>query len=642
MEIKLTKREKQIVHELAKANHPSTSKFLGEVCSVSERTIKNDIKNLSLVMNDYGAQIISIKGKGYLLKIIQEEKFDQLISSVQICHENFLNFSTLDERIHSTIKYLLDTCDSYVLLDDLCEKMFVSKTTMNSDIKEIKLLLKKDGIALISKPNIGIKIIGAEQKIRSAIIKYSKINYLTIDAYNKFINQKNLRIDLPQEIADLVITSLEELNYPILGIELSNLIVHIIIALNRIQSGYEILEDYLKDELVLTNEFILANKIAQSIEEILHIHLPINEVKYLSFCLIGKSNSNVTQQNDDVTLFIKNVYEKINEIYNITIDIDSEITKGLYLHVKALLQRIKYGIQIKNSIIDVIRKKYVLAYEMAVIFNMEFIKKYGESLDDVEMCYIAVHFGAALESNKMNKEAKKVIIVCDSRAGSALLLKNKIMAVFKNKIMIDGVFSIYELRKLNVEHYDFIITTLPLEAEYNHMAIQVPIILDDQSIMRIDKCINRKNQIMSVFKKDIFYKNHSSLNCHSLLKSVASDFESFGYINDSELFVEKVIQREKLQSTRYDYVFALPHPIEIMAKENFISVIALDQGIKWFDGEVVKLIFVLGFSGSKEDCVNEIYEIIGNITSNRYFVDILVNCQNYGDFINKIKGENLC
>jgi len=78
----LNSRMRIILQELLGASSPLTSEYLAKVASVTSRTIRHDMRMLEEAVAGHGARIESMRGTGYLLKIIDKEKFKKFLTDV--------------------------------------------------------------------------------------------------------------------------------------------------------------------------------------------------------------------------------------------------------------------------------------------------------------------------------------------------------------------------------------------------------------------------------------------------------------------------------------------------------------------------------------------------------------------------------
>ena len=117
-----------------------TSKELGQILNVSDRTVRNYMKEISLILEENGAHIFSKPSKGYEIEIYESCKY-------QVWKKKLIDLSMLpessDDRIQYILEYLLVNKDENISAEEFSEKLFVSKTTILSDIKSVKNILKQ-------------------------------------------------------------------------------------------------------------------------------------------------------------------------------------------------------------------------------------------------------------------------------------------------------------------------------------------------------------------------------------------------------------------------------------------------------------------------------------------------------------------
>lgn len=142
----------------------STSANMAEIFNVSEKTIRNRIKEIEEELTYNGGLIVSRRGLGYSINIIDKELFDDWFYS-----DKNSNLPVLPhERLLYIVKFLL-LSDDYILIDDLSEKICVSRNTVSADIKQVSRLLAKYGLKIIRKPYYGIKVELNELNIRTCL-----------------------------------------------------------------------------------------------------------------------------------------------------------------------------------------------------------------------------------------------------------------------------------------------------------------------------------------------------------------------------------------------------------------------------------------------------------------------------------------
>jgi len=182
-EYNLTSRQIIIINSIYK-NQTLTSQALSLILDVSIRTVKYEIKEIReiLAINKLGC-IISSK-KGYTLDVADVEFSDYLKEL-----DTSRKLRVIDKFRSNNYKrvfYILEkllTEGNYIKYDDLAQEMYVSKSSLNIDIKEVKRLIKKYQLNLVSKPNYGIKIEGDELNKRLCISEYIFHNESVLDEH---------------------------------------------------------------------------------------------------------------------------------------------------------------------------------------------------------------------------------------------------------------------------------------------------------------------------------------------------------------------------------------------------------------------------------------------------------------------------
>lgn len=162
----LNPRMTVILRHLLKAETAVTSEFLGKVLAVTSRTVRNDIKELETIVKEYGASIKSIRGTGYELVLHDEQNFRKLLHGiVEQEKENEEMPIMPEDRVHYILKRLL-LAENYIKLDSLADELYISRSTLQNDLKDVKTIFGRYGITLEKRPNFGLKVKGDEFKLR--------------------------------------------------------------------------------------------------------------------------------------------------------------------------------------------------------------------------------------------------------------------------------------------------------------------------------------------------------------------------------------------------------------------------------------------------------------------------------------------
>ena len=144
----------QIVRFLKDKDTPTTSVVLADELNVSPRSIKTYIGEI----NDLYPDSISSSRKGYMLDSEMAEKMLEESKSVIP--------QTSEERVAYIINRLVKkgVTDAY----DLCDEMFISYSTLKSDLVKVRKMLADTDLELINQ-NDNLIISGLEKNKRKLL-----------------------------------------------------------------------------------------------------------------------------------------------------------------------------------------------------------------------------------------------------------------------------------------------------------------------------------------------------------------------------------------------------------------------------------------------------------------------------------------
>ena len=364
----LNARLKLILGELIGAESPLTSTYLANELNVTSRTIRSDVKELDRLLSKNGAAVQSIRGAGYRLSIKNDRLFRQLLQHT--FHEELSTPVFPNERILYLLKRLLLT-EEYVKLEDLAAEMYISKSTVQNDMRDVKKRLKPYDIELKIKPNYGFKLKGDEMKLRSCIAEH------LFPKRETDIDIMNTRISiLPKEelamIRQTILEKISEDHISLSDIGLNNLLIHVAIACKRIRSGKHV-SLYSKDvkEIMNHKEYEVAKEIVRTLEQKLQVAFPDKETAYIAIHLLGakrtvmasiRSDAIENMMDEETDRLTQLIMKTIDQKFTLGIGDDKELKIGLGLHLKPALNRCRYGMNIRNPMLGAIKANYPLAF----------------------------------------------------------------------------------------------------------------------------------------------------------------------------------------------------------------------------------------------------------------------------------------
>src|SRR5699024_1470937 len=543
----------------------------------------------------YSACIISLKGKGFYLFKNNEKRFNQFWEDLKY-HSSNKNYnipSNREERIYFLMKKLL-TSFHYNKIEDLIEELYVSRSTLQNDLKYIRKILDKYNIILDQRPHYGIKINGDEEQIRYCISEYLFNQPFTLrenmNSWLNILSENRLEI-----IKNSVLFHLRKHKIFVSDISLQNLITHISIACKRIQENNTVRIDQPHlQEIEEKKEFLVAKEITNYIQKRIKINFTNYEIAYLAIHLQGTKLEKTSFTKKDMTpvveeylyKIVQKMLQRIESEYSIKLIDDAELLQAISLHLKPALNRHKFNMNIRNPMLDEIKTKYTFSFNAALVGAQVLFEEMNISINEHEIGYLALHIELAQERKKKeSKQIHKCLILCASGLGSAQLLMHKLKNVFGEQLNIMGTIEYYNLQWQTLSNIDFIISTIPIEDNLSVPVVQVNTILGETDLTTISELVDKnKTKIAEYLKKEHTHLNKDIDTREKVIKFICEKLEKSGLVKEN--YIHSVMQRESYSSTNFGNMVALPHPIEAQTKDTFWSIMTLKKPIKWGESYV--------------------------------------------------------
>lgn len=641
----LTSRQENVLQTLLSEDTPMTGKYLGKINDVTSRTIREDIKVIDGLISSHGASIEAVMGQGYQLIIQDEECFRHYLQSL-LENETFIPKSP-EERVIYLIKRLL-LHDQYIKLDDLSNEMYVSRSTIQNDLNEVRKILSKYEIELESRPNYGMKVKGRELQLRFCIAEYlfdrnEKKYYAIMDTDLTSLSQADL-----DTIFEVIMHEIEANQITLSDIAVHNLFIHIAIACKRIETGNKV-TIFKADlqEILEKKEYRVAEKIVRKIEDELLLDFPREETAYIAIHLLGTKMLTQTQTadkvveqviEDEVSAIVRKALHRIETELQLGIHEDKELILALNLHLKPAINRFKYGMNIRNPMLQEIKKNYPLAFEAGVIAGLAIEKHTGTKIDENEVGYLALHIGAAIERRKLKAGPKRCLIVCASGLGTAQLIFYKLKSHFGKNLDVVGTTEYYNLQHSNLNDIDFIVTSIPISERIPIPVIEVNAIIRDTDLSRIERAVLDARQSFShYFRKDLTFLKKDIGTKEEVLDFLHAKLLDKGLVDYT--FMDAVYERENVVTTSYGNLVALPHPISPKSDVTFFSVCTLEKPIIWKD-KPVQFVCLLSVKKNSMEDLQEMYDVLGKVIEDAFVVQRLIKVHSYEGFINIISELN--
>lgn len=629
-------RLNEIFHYIKKHDYISSERLASRF-DVTERTIRNDIQEINLVLLENGA-VIKLKRKyGYYIEITEDRLFGQFLEELEKENKSNMELETSKDRIRYILSLLLES-DDYISLNEIMDKVFISKNTLNNYIKTIKKIIEKYHLEYIAKPNVGIKLIGTEDNKRKCImdhiITYDFDNYIT--GFTKEERALFIGIDLDY-LKEITLSQLKRRNIETSDYNIKNLIIHLALMISRVkQNNYINLLDIETDYSIMG----IVESLCKDVEQYYDIITSKGEKIYIYLHFVANTHMEAADIDDEwLEKSVQNILDIIYENYSFDLRDDEILTGDLFRHMKSIFINKSFGLNIRNPLINTIKNNYPLAFEITLTAISKVFTKQPFVLNEEDVGYVSVHIGAAIERYFAKRlEKKNVILVCGSGQATIRMLEARLNLYFSDKINIVRCISYNEYnnyRGKDFNRIDFVISTVPLESKIVP-SITVNFALKNKDVESISRFINRINvkkeqKESAFFDEELFFRFPEVSNKESLIRILCDKLKEKGIVEDE--FIDSVLEREELGNTNMNDVFALAHPMKLCARETKVAVAILDQPILWGKEETVKIVFLLAIKQGVQKDIEHLYDSFIKIVNDSKLQQKIIHSKDYNDFI---------
>ena len=602
---------------------------------VSQKTIRNDIKELNCLLGGY-ACIGNNKGICKLI-VFAPKGFTEIRNKIYK-QEDLFNSS------HTRMAYMfwqLMHAEEPYLTDDLSEEMKVARTTTISDLNRLRKALEKYDLKIKGKANTGLALCGDEYKIRLFILE-------------NIYEQLYLNFPLGQIIREKLYDFQERLSMDALGFGF--FYRFFVVMIQRMESGHTIKKLEPKyEELYESSAYMIVDEFLNEIEQVKGYKISKEERLFLSISVAGmRTPANTAEIEQKISIsegvadLIIEILDRIKAELNVTV-VANELFDDFVYHVFFMINRLKYGFHIYNPMVDDFKNKYSVAYKMAEIAKGVLEERVGIEMTEDEMGFLAAYFGVFLLEQEPEEKRCKIAIVCGSGKIIGRLIENQLKKVFDVEPEFEFFYGIFDENRK--DDFDYIVTTTEL-----HMDTKTPVIFMDEVFDR--EYIQRKFENMRYLSEagrtirkgiDSLFMNLLDETRFFVLDQESSYDENVDRMaraltNQGELdagFAQRVREREKYSTMVLDQNIAFPHTKNMLSKLTLAMGVFPDM-LKDDKYGNIRIIILLGIPESMEDhtVLVRLYDDILSIGKKPDVIPKIQKMESYREFLLYIAEEN--
>lgn len=600
-----------------------TNKRLAETLGVSNRTVYNDIIQLNQIMKDKGAQLISKPHYGVKLVVTDKGKYLAFLRSLEV--DTVTVGDNTETRVSKIIEKMIQA-DGPIKMDDLSDELYISRSTLKSDLKRARAFLDGYGLQIDYRSYNGMRINGPEKNLRRCLAKIEQ-NLIAKDG--GFLSE-----DM-DAISALLKDVFMRHHYKMAAYSFHNFVTHIYVSISRIRQGREIALICLEENEGDPQTQNLAEDIVSALAKAYDITFSRAEFQYLLLHLeCKKMVSDISDAivSSDVYEITTRMLKEIQTAFHYDFQHDFELVTNLSLHIVPLRLRLLYDMPFENPMTAEICEGAPLAYEMATVACGVLAKLYEKKVSPDEVAYIALHFNVAIDRYK-KKHKKNVLIVCGTGKGSAMLLTYRIKEEYGKFLNVVGTHDSINLAHVDFTNVDYVLTTVHIQDHIPVPVIEInrPFFMgEERSDLRKYFQNDRRRTLMQYFSKDMFLSHMTADSKEDVLKLLCET--AAANVKIPEDAFAHVMQREALGNTAFGNYVAIPHPDRPMGDESFVVTGILERPVLW-DNEDIQIVFLIFMKAGGDRNLQLFYRSVSRFLSDKALVQRLIQNQTYEELI---------
>lgn len=626
-------RQANILSVLRK-NSALNIEILAERFGVSERTVRNDIKDINRELKNSG--LVEINQGKCSLRVFDTRDFQNAYARI-IETDDLMNSS--HKRQEYVFAKLMRAMEP-VLTDDIAYEMNIGRSTLISDLKKLRETMKEYELEIVGKTSKGLTLAGSELNIRKFVMENLFDSIYQNYPQDEMMMEKIREAMSAQNFEESTQKMFED---------------YMTLMFDRFLTGHVITrmpEKYYN--LVSRNSFAFVDKLIDDISKEFYIEIPVEEKIFVFLPIIGmrtpadSKNMYSIELDEKIRPLLLKIVEQIRQELNISID-THEFTEKFMYHMMFMINRLRYNVHIDNPMFEDIHYKYPLAFKMAEIAARVIGKEAEVVVTQAEMGYLAAYFGVFLEVNTLNQKQQKIAVISDKGRVTAQLFAVQIRKVVDSSSQLD-ILSPSEAVSGILDQYDIVICTTEHIIECECPVIYIHEIFDENELKNklrqakfckgTDAMILDDNWYVmaNILKEDTFFNLSDQEDYTDALDYMMDSLEQRGYVDKD--FKERVWEKESRASMTIDHI-AIPHAVQKAVDAIVLSVGIFHKPMPYKEDQI-QIIFLLALPEEirDENLLICVYDEIMSLVKNDEMIEKITQSENYIDFMKVLYKRN--
>jgi lichenan operon transcriptional antiterminator len=551
------------------------------------------------------------------------------------------------DRLYNLVRRLGDASDSLDVYE-LAQSLFVSESTIESDLRRMRPLLQEAGLTLTRRGS-AVRLTGSERDVRLLLSRMFREEHAQDFFELESVQREFAAHDLGSFKTELLALVAEH-GYYVNEYGINDVLLHVAIAVDRVSHDDGAAAD--DGERAVTGQAArLSDDLGALLKRHFEVELSTANVDYLTLLLTtrvvtpGQNESlaavlqnHVEPTNLDV---VRAIVRRVQQEYLVDLEDDAFMVR-FSLHLGNLVARAQGRSYAPNPLARSIKTSYPMTFELAVFIASEIQRRLGIPINDDEIGYIALHVGSHLERRARREDRLTCAIVCANYYDLHTLLRARIESALGDELQVENVITRTDVDPATLA-VDLVISATGAPAGADNVVTVSPLPTADdleavrRGIARVRRHRRRdelKSELLTYFDESLFVRNLVARSEEEAIRALGARMVERGVIDQA--YVEGAVERERMSSTAFTDDLAVPHALEMSAARTSIGIAINDSPLPW-GGSRVHVVALIAFSESGRASFQRVFDQFVEVFSAPDDVRrILRNSPDFASFIEEL------
>lgn len=607
--------------------HTLSAGELAERLRVSERTVRNDIKQLGEELRGCAA-IESAQGR-YTLRVYDGAAFQE--ARARIARSDG-RFNSPRNRMDYLFGQLM-RADGPLLTDDLAYEMSVGRSTLTGDLKRLRTELEPCRISILGMTSKGLVLRGRETDIR---------NYVLEHAYEALYRDYPL---------DMEITELVEAAFARSPFEKSDTFQRFLtVSLDRFLTGHP-LEDLPQAFYSLTarREFLVIDGLLEDVGRFLHVEFPPEEKLFVLLPIVGMrtpadaENMKAIELDQAMAPLADKIFQAVRLELNISLERPEFIDEFLY-HLMFMINRLRFHVRLKSDVVAELREKYPLAWQMAGVAARVILDEHGVEVTEDERSYLASYFGVFLEETAKRRRPFRAAVVCGTGRVTARLVAAQLRRVLDSSVELTLLAAEKVTPELLTE-FGLVFTTVQLPCRTEQPVVFIHEVFNEQDLRhkiekakywdQVDVPVLDSNWFVMVglLDESRFFRFDGGVTYEEAVERMVASLTDQGQVDED--FARRLREREEKGSMAFDRGVAIPHTVQKAGDRLVLAVGVFPEPVQYRDREI-QVLFLMGLPekvDAEDGILIRVYEEIISVAKDGGLMEKITHAAGFQDLL---------